>query len=190
MVSTRVVKTRMGVPVPSRWKSISAPSERPIQLRCMVSTRSGQPPSSSPHGVEQFVGVSGDSEEPLFEGALLHGRGFVTPAAAVHHLLVGEHGGAFGAPVDQRLFAIGQAALQHLEEEPLVPAIIFGIAGGDFAVPIVAEAEAAMRSLHVRDLSLVHSRGRRLLAMAAFSAGSPNASQPMGCSTLKPRIHL
>ena len=30
----------------ARWKSTSAPSERPIQLRCMVSTRSGQPPSS------------------------------------------------------------------------------------------------------------------------------------------------
>jgi hypothetical protein len=26
--------------------------------------------------------------------------------------------------------------------------------------------------------------------MAAFSAGRPNASQPNGCSTLKPRIRL
>ena len=39
-------------------------------------------------------------------------------------------------------------------------------------------------------LSSVHSRGACLFLIAAFSAGRPNASQPNGCSTLKPRIRL
>ena len=117
-----------------------------------MSTRSGQPPSSCAHVVQQLVGVIRDLEEPLLQRALLHRRVFVTPAAAFHHLLVGQHGGALGAPVDQRLLAVGQAALQHLEEEPLVPAVIFGLAGGDFAVPVVAEGEAAVGLLHGRDV--------------------------------------
>ncbi|KAG1435709.1 hypothetical protein G6F55_014300 [Rhizopus delemar] len=50
-VSGRVVNTRSGSSTPpstsrtSNW--ISRPSERPIQLRCMVLTDSGQPSSSS-----------------------------------------------------------------------------------------------------------------------------------------------
>ena len=47
MVSTRVVKTVMvalvGSVAPSSLKSTSVPSLRPIQLRCMVRTFSGQP---------------------------------------------------------------------------------------------------------------------------------------------------
>ena len=34
----------------------------------------------------------------------------------------------------------------------------------------------------------VHSRGSTPRLIAAFSAGSPNESQPTGCSTLYPRI--
>ena len=33
-------------------------------------------------------------------------------------------------------------------------------------------------------LATVHFAGGTLLAIAAFSAGRPNASQPIGCSTL------
>ena len=46
-VSGRVVNTRSGSSSPSTAKSTNAPSERPIQLRCMARTRSGQWPSSS-----------------------------------------------------------------------------------------------------------------------------------------------
>jgi hypothetical protein len=37
-------------------------------------------------------------------------------------------------------------------------------------------------------LSRVHLAGGTPFLIAAFSAGSPNASQPMGCSTLLPCI--
>ena len=50
-----------------------------------------------------------------------------------------------------------------------------------------------MRRSCVRMFSMfswVHTAGWTPLSMAAFSAGSPKASQPIGCNTLKPRIHL
>ena len=48
IVSGRVVNTEMVSPPPTSSKSNSTPSERPIQLRCMVLTASGQPIVSSP----------------------------------------------------------------------------------------------------------------------------------------------
>ena len=38
--------------------------------------------------------------------------------------------------------------------------------------------------------SSVHVSGCVPFLIAAFSAGRPNASQPNGCSTLKPRIRF
>ena len=94
---------------------------------------SGQCPSSLSHVAQQFVGIIGDPQEPLLQLALLHRRVLMPPAAAVHYLLVGQHRTALRTPVHQRLLAIGQPALQHFQKEPLVPAIIFGLAGGHFA---------------------------------------------------------
>ncbi len=36
--------------------------------------------------------------------------------------------------------------------------------------------------------AIVHSRGLMLFLIAAFSAGSPNASKPTGMNTFSPRI--
>ncbi len=46
-MSGRVVKTVTGSSRSSIWKLTSAPSLRPIQLRCISSTRSGHLPSSA-----------------------------------------------------------------------------------------------------------------------------------------------
>src|SRR6266404_4603654 len=72
--------------------------------------------------------------------------------AAVYDLLVGQHGAALGAPVDAALLAIGEAALEHAQEKPLVPAIVFRFAGGNFAAPVVAETEAAQDALEFGDV--------------------------------------
>ena len=48
-----------------------APSDRPIQLRCIVRTFSGHSVELS-HAVEQLVGVVRDPEEPLLEVARRH----------------------------------------------------------------------------------------------------------------------
>ena len=83
-------------------------------------------------GIEA-VGVGGDLEEPLVHLALFDGIRFVTPAAAVDHLLIGQNGLAEVAPVQDGGLAIGEAALVHFQEEPLVPTIVIGLAGGDLA---------------------------------------------------------
>ena len=102
---------------------------------------------------QQFVGIVGDAQKPLLEFALLDQGVFVAPAAAVHHLLVGQHGGAFRTPVDPALLAIGQALLEELDEEPLVPFVVFGQTGGDFARPVVGEAQALHLRLHGGDVA-------------------------------------
>src|SRR3546814_12857481 len=62
----------------------------------------------------QLVGEGGDLEEPLRELALLH-HGDGAPAAAVDHLLVGQHGVIDRIPVDPAFPAIDQAGLVTLE---------------------------------------------------------------------------
>ena len=76
----------------------------------------------------------------------------MAPATAVDHLLVGQHRGALGAPVDLALLAIGQAALVHTQKEPLVPAIVVGQAGGDFGGPVKPHAQALELPLHSGDI--------------------------------------
>src|SRR5258706_8301726 len=74
------------------------------------------------------------------------------PAAAVHHLLIGQDRAAFRAPVHQRLLAVRKIAFEHLQKEPLIPAIVFRLACRDFAIPVIAEGETPMRLLHVGDV--------------------------------------
>ena len=49
------------------------------------------------------------------------------------------------------------------------------------------QAYRRMDAFCVAMFSYVHSVGSMPRLIAAFSAGSPNASQPMGCRTLYPR---
>ena len=103
--------------------------------------------------VQQLIGIRGGLQKPLLDFARHHARIFVAPAiAAVDHLLVGQHRVAFRAPVHQALLPIRQAAIQHAQEKPLVPAVILRFAGGNLAPPVVAEAEAPQHSLELRDV--------------------------------------
>ena len=97
---------------------------------------------------QQFVRVVGDLEEPLGQFLLHHGR-VATPAQAVDHLLVGEHGVAVGAPVLGSLFAVDEALFQPAQEEKLLPAVVGLVAGGDFPIPVIGVAEALQLGAHV-----------------------------------------
>ncbi len=68
-----------------------------------------------------------------------------------------------GHQFKKRFFAIGQAALEHLQKEPLIPAVVFGLAGGDFAIPVDREPQALHLRLHVGDVA-----ERPLARIAAF----------------------
>src|SRR6202040_2656762 len=103
---------------------------------------------------------------------------FVAPAiAAVHDLLVGQHGAAFGTPVDAALFAIREAALEHAQEKPLVPAIVFRLASGNLPAPVVAEAEAAQDALKFGDI-VVSPRARVRVVLDGGVFGGQAKSVP------------
>ena len=107
------------------------------------------------HLIEQDVRVVGDPEEPLLEVLRLD----LVPAAlaaAVDHLLVREDGLVVRAPLDRRLLAIGEAALVEAEEEPLRPAVVLGLVGGEDAVPVDRPAHALHLRADRRDVPLGH----------------------------------
>src|SRR5258708_13787790 len=102
--------------------------------------------------VQELLGVLGGPEKPLLDVAGFDEGVFVAPAiAAVDDLLVGQHGAALGTPVDAALLAIREAALQHAQEEPLVPAIVFRLAGGNFTAPVITETKPPQRALEFAD---------------------------------------
>ena len=57
-----------------------------------------------------------------------------------------------GHQLTAALLAVGDAPLEHAQEEPLVPAVVLGVAGGDLAAPGVAEAQPLELALHARDV--------------------------------------
>ncbi len=150
-VSGRVVKTRIDRSGwPSTRRSNSAPSLLPIQLRCMVSTRSGQPGSRS-HQASSSSRIVRDLEEPAVDIAR-RDLGIAAPAAAVLHLLVGQHGLTRGAPVDGRTPTIREAALQHPDEDELLPLVVGRVAGRDLAIPVVGDPHLLELRAHVVDV--------------------------------------
>ena len=82
--------------------------------------------------VQQFLRVLRDLEDPLIHLALFD-DGARTPAAAVDHLLVGEHRHVDRVPVDLALLALGEAGAQEVVEHFLLVPVVGGIAGGELA---------------------------------------------------------
>ena len=90
--------------------------------------------------VQQPLGVIGDAQEPLLELADFHEAAAALAAAFGVDLLVGEHRLVVGAPLDRRLLAVGQAGAEQLEEDPLRPAVVTRIAGGELPRPVDRDA--------------------------------------------------
>jgi hypothetical protein len=111
--------------------------------------------------VQQAVGVVGDAEEPLLELAGLD-EVAAALAAPVDDLLVGEHGRVEGAPVDRGLLAIGQAALEQLQEQPLRPAVIARLVRAELTRPVDRQPPATQLGLELLDR--LRRRDARVLA--------------------------
>ena len=101
--------------------------------------------------IQQFLGIGGDADEPLRNLASLD-RGIAAPATAIDHLLIGQHGRVFRAPVDCRHPLVGQPFLVEPGEEPLLPTVVGRGTGGDFALPVVGKAQALQLGTHVVDI--------------------------------------
>ena len=102
--------------------------------------------------VEQAVGVVGDLEVPLCELLLDDHRTGAFGRAIGQNLLVGKHCLVYRVPVDPRVFAVGEALLVHLEEQPLVPLVVLGVARVKHASPVEARGVASHRLLLLLDV--------------------------------------
>ena len=109
--------------------------------------------------IQQFLGVIGDLQKPLRNLALFHRR-TGTPAAAVDHLFVGQHGLVHRVPVDHRVAPVGQPLFEQAHEHALLVHVVIGIAGGELARPVIGKAHALELPAHVRDV-LAGPFGRR-----------------------------
>ena len=104
---------------------------------------------------QQLLGVAGDAQEPLLQIALDHRRGATLAVAPLPHHLFARHGGvAVGAEVHRGMAAVGEAAGEQLEKEPLRPAVVLGIGGGGLALPIPHRAHAAKLAAHAVDVGV------------------------------------
>src|SRR5689334_20721747 len=101
-------------------------------------------------GDELFRVVS-DAQKPLFQITLLN-SGAAAPADPTRRLLVREHSLFFRTPVDLRGLFICEAAIEHLQKEPLVPLVIIGTVRGDLARPVVTDTETLHLPAHVHDV--------------------------------------
>ena len=108
-------------------------------------------PVQAVHAGQQFVRVLGGLEEVLLQRLLRDGvpRSLVL---AVHHLFVGQHGAQSLTPIHGAHGAENITTLPHLEEEPLVPAVVVVLEAGDLALPVVADAHLLDLPLHLLDV--------------------------------------
>ena len=105
--------------------------------------------------VDQTLGILGDGQHPL---ALLlaDDGGAAALANAVDHLFIGQHAFAAGAPVDGHGGLVGQAMLEHLQEDPLGPLVVVGVGGVHAAVPVEAVSQHLELAGEVFDVLLRH----------------------------------
>ncbi len=119
---------------------------------------------------QQFVGVLRDRQVVHRHLALFH-QGAGAPAAAVDHLLVGEHRLVHRVPVHRAGLLVGDAFFQHAQEQPLVPLVVLGRAGGQFALPVEGEAQRAQLLLHVGDVVVGPLRRRHAVGHRRILGG-------------------
>jgi len=101
--------------------------------------------------VQQFLRVLRDLEDPLVHLALLD-NSTGAPAAAIDHLLVGEHGHVDRVPVDLALFPLGQARAQEIVEHLLLVLVVAGIAGRELPAPVERQPDRPQLFLHRGDV--------------------------------------
>jgi hypothetical protein len=111
---------------------------------------------------EQLLGVGGDLHVVHRDLALLDQRARA-PAAPVDHLLVGEHRLVDRVPVHRAVALVDQALFEQAGEQPLLPAVVVRLAGGDFAFPVERETEAVELPLHVLDVRIRPLRRRHVV---------------------------
>ena len=109
------------------------------------------PPLERLQRLQEIVGECGDAQEPLGQLPLLHGRPG-PPSPAVYHLFVGQNRLLHRVPVDPGFLAVGQTAFEEIQEHLLFVTVVFGIARGHLARPVVGQAHGLELFAHGVDV--------------------------------------
>src|SRR2546422_11768080 len=88
------------------------------------------PASQAVAPIEQLLRVGGDLEEPAVD-ITLGDLGLAAPAPATLNLFVGQDRLARRAPVHRRALSVCEIALEHADEDQLLPSVVLWIAGSD-----------------------------------------------------------
>ena len=108
---------------------------------------------------QELVGVLRDPEEPLLQVPLDDQVARTLARAVGQHLLVGQDRLAAGAPVDRGVGPVGQAGLEELGEDDLVPLDVLGIVAADLAAPVVDGAQRGDGLLQLLDAGVGEDPG-------------------------------
>src|SRR5690554_8099864 len=111
---------------------------------------------------EQLLGIVSDLEEPQRDFLALH-QSTGTPATAFDDLLIGQYRLVHRVPVDGGHLLVDQTFLDQLGEEPLLPAIVANITGGELAAPVIGKAQRLELITHVIDIGVGPLGGRYLV---------------------------
>ena len=104
--------------------------------------------------IHQGIGIGGDAQKPLAQQAFFHLCPRAPGPPFAIHLFVGQHGLVDRIPVDAGLLLIGQAGIEELQEQPLGPAVVVGMAGGDLPLPVDRKAQPLQLAAHLGNVLL------------------------------------
>ncbi len=134
---------------------------------------------------QQFFRIVGDAHEVHGDVALFH-QGAGTPAAAVNDLLVGQHGVVHRVPVHRGHLLVDQAFLEQLGEQPLLPVVIVGLAGSQFARPVDGQAQRFQLLAHVIDVGISPAGRRHVVGHGGVLGGQAEGVPAHGLEHVKP----
>ena len=124
------------------------------------------------HKGQQLLGILRDVQIVTRNFPLLH-HGPGSPALAIDHLLIGQHGHVHRVPVHHLGLAIGQAFVEHFQKEPLVPAVITGVTSCDFSAPVDGQTHAEHLLFHVSNVVVGPRRWRHLVLECSVLSRQP-----------------
>jgi len=121
---------------------------------------------------EETICIGSDFQNPL-ANSLADDFCAAAVAVAVFNLFVCKACFAGRAPVDGHFSFVGKAFLEKLEEDPLGPFIVFGIAGGYFARPVVRKAKRFYLRAEAIDIRIGSYSGVRACLNRVILGGEP-----------------
>ena len=134
---------------------------------------------------EELLGIIRYFQEPLFH-FFLFDESVTPPASVSDDLLVGQDSLTLGTPVHLAFFTIGQIFVEHLQENPLVPLIVFRQACIHLSRPVITESQPFQLPFHVRNIIQSPLLGMYPLCDGRIFCGHPQSIPTDGMDDVEP----